>query len=74
MGRSPGSEQALHSGATARESHPLPYSPRLTGGTQTSFEKNNSNVAATLARQTKGVKGMTDLRSQISDPDLNSEA
>src|SRR5689334_9561322 len=35
QGRSPGSENiSHHSGATARDSHPLPYSPQ-TRGTQT---------------------------------------
>jgi len=35
------------------------FSP-INWGTQTQFEKSNRNVAATLTRQTKGVKEMTD--------------
>jgi len=30
----------LHSGATARDSHPLPYSPRSDAGQPNAFEKN----------------------------------
>jgi len=36
---SPANSEAIHSGATARDSHPLPYSPRFYAGHLNAFER-----------------------------------
>ena len=48
-GRSPGfasltTSEVIHSGATARDSHPLPYSPRFYAGHPNVFERTMERV------------------------------